>query len=269
MNKEIIKRNFSKCAKFYDKYSNIQNLGALKLISNIRKNSFTNILEIGCGTGNYTKLLTQKFPKAEIKAIDISPDMIQVAKTKLVNENVKFIIQDAEEITSVRKGLIFSNPLNIYREKFDLITSNSTFQWFENLYQTLLKYNQLLTPNGLVLFSTFGPHTLFELRRSLNKKLKKLKLAPSNFLTKVRIKKILNLLFKEVKVEQEFFQEKYSSLFQLLKKIKFTGVRGTPHYKKGFWTPNMVKQLEKIYKKEFNHIIATYQIFFCKGVTKI
>ena len=50
------------------------------------------ILEIGAGTGEYTIKLAEKFPNSTIIAIDISPEILQVAKTKCkAYKNIKFI----------------------------------------------------------------------------------------------------------------------------------------------------------------------------------
>ena len=96
--KELIKRNFSRYAGHYDKYCNIQNECAARLINKLNGADFHNILDIGCGTGNYTRLLRRKFPDARIKAVDISGKMIERARGKLSAEKTKFITTDAETI---------------------------------------------------------------------------------------------------------------------------------------------------------------------------
>lgn len=54
------------------------------------------ILEIGCGTGEYTKHISKLFPSSTITAIDISPQIIEVAKKKCGNlKNVKFLVESA------------------------------------------------------------------------------------------------------------------------------------------------------------------------------
>jgi len=63
--------------------------------SKFGSNSIT-ILEIGCGTGEYTVKIAKKFPKAKIIGLDISPEILEVAKEKCKNcKNVKFISQTA------------------------------------------------------------------------------------------------------------------------------------------------------------------------------
>ena len=115
INKKVIENNFSRYAKFYDSYSTIQNFSAQELISQVRANGFKNILDIGCGTGNYTRLLKGKFPQAKITAIDLSKEMLCIAKDKLADRSIKFLRADGQKLK--------------IKEKFDLISSNATFQW--------------------------------------------------------------------------------------------------------------------------------------------
>lgn len=61
------------------------------LCNNITKEH--NVLELGCGTGYFTKELIKT--EAEISTIDISPDLIESAKEKLQNNNVNFVLGDA------------------------------------------------------------------------------------------------------------------------------------------------------------------------------
>ena len=86
MDKKTIARNFSRYAYAYDRYSDVQREAAFELLMLIKKGRFNRIMEVGCGTGNYTLLLREKFKKARIKAVDISDKMIEVASDKLRNK---------------------------------------------------------------------------------------------------------------------------------------------------------------------------------------
>ena len=250
--KDIIKNNFSKYARHYDEYCKIQNICAAELIKNAGNNGFKNILDIGCGTGNYTKILLDKFPKAAIKAVDISAKMTEIAKQKLGDKNINFIVQDAENM--------------LLKERFDLITSNAAFQWFENLNSSILNYKIMLDKNGVILFSIFGPLTFYELNESLKKINKDNSRIPScNFIKQGELSRILKRFFKKSKIEERIFKEKNRSLKELLKKIKYTGTRGNGLNKRNVWTSGMICKLEEIYKKDFN-LTATYQVFFCRGI---
>ncbi|HKR04625.1 MAG TPA: methyltransferase domain-containing protein [Bacteroidia bacterium] len=63
------------------------------------KNDHPIILEIGCGPGNITKYLLDKRPDFKIDAIDISPKMIELAKTNSPKANFK--VMDSRKIDNL------------------------------------------------------------------------------------------------------------------------------------------------------------------------
>lgn len=86
------------------------------------------ILEIGCGTGEYSKLLSEKFPKAKIVAVDVSPDVIRIAKDKNRNrKNLSFKIQSVYNLNypnssfDIICGFYVLHHLKIERVKVGLI----------------------------------------------------------------------------------------------------------------------------------------------------
>lgn len=252
MDKKIVVKNFSKYARFYDSYSSVQDFCASRLISKIGNGGFDKILDIGCGTGNYTGLLRERFPHAGIKAVDISKEMISIASRKLKDREIDFIIADGEAID--------------FKEDFDLISSNAAFQWFEDLGKAFSRYRQFLSKEGIVLFSIFGPETFRELDKSLKAFFGNGASAYAyNFANYMFIKKTLCRLFRKVKIDEVIYKEKYDSLDSLFKKIRYTGTRGNGSNGKGLWTTKTMDGLEKIYMENFGGIVATYQIFFCKG----
>jgi malonyl-CoA O-methyltransferase len=56
--------------------------------------------------------------------------------------------------------------LTLADTRFDLIFSNLALPWTLDLDRTLAEFRRLLKPGGALLFSTLGPDTLLELRRS-------------------------------------------------------------------------------------------------------
>ena len=249
--KDTIKINFSRYAKLYDAYSDIQNYVGSKLASYISPRCFDAILDIGCGTGSYTKLLRNSFPGSTIHALDISEKMIQQAKQKLKNEKIAFLLADAETAS--------------LDENFDLITSNACFQWLTDMETTITKYENLLKENGVIIFSTFGPLTLHELADSLEKLHQtNIPISSCRFIEKDRITQILEKYFDNTFVQDEILRQTYPSLWQFLSTIKYTGTRGLGLNGQSLKKSQMA-ELEKIYKQNFKDIVATYQIFYCRA----
>lgn len=146
--KEKIEQAFDKGSANYDWAAYIQREVAEKLINFCSDKTPMTILEIGCGTGFLTKMLVKKYPESQITAIDISGKMIEKCRSKL--PFIHFEKVDGETY----------NPT----EKFDLIISNMTVQWFEDPVMTLERYRDFLNPKGQILFSTLGEKNFHQWR---------------------------------------------------------------------------------------------------------
>lgn len=151
IDKKTVRTHFNLNAERYDTCTVLQKFIAGRLASLIKKNGEEcNVLEIGCGTGYFTRLLLEKFPNGTITAVDISEKMLAAAKTNLGWDGKARLVQgDGEHMP-------FEGP-------FDCIVSASTFQWFNNLEKTFQVLAALLRPGGQLIFSTFVEGTLCEL----------------------------------------------------------------------------------------------------------
>jgi SAM-dependent methyltransferase len=121
--------------------------GDIKFYLNYFKNFKGKILEIGAGTGRITIPLLKK--DLNITALDISPKMIEILKTKARKENlsVKTVCAD------MRKFKL--------RDKFDAIII--TFRTFQHMYLVADQLNSLrnikkhLKPNSVLIFDIYNP----------------------------------------------------------------------------------------------------------------
>lgn len=232
MDKKTIIRNFSRYAGSYDRYCDVQNLAARKLAAGIKGANPAKILEIGCGTGNYTLILREKFKDAGITAVDISKEMIEAALNKMSGNHIDFLVADAEK--------------HDFDPGFDLITSNACFQWFEDLEAALIKYKKLLKKNSIISFSIFGPQTFRELNAPVS---------AGNFISGKKIEKILKGNFKKAQVKEFIYRESFARLRDLLDKIKYTGARGEGLGSRVYLGREILRKPIK----------ATYQIFLCQA----
>ena len=74
MNKDLIKKRFSRKLESYNENAKVQKQMCEKLLSYIPKDrKYENILEIGCGTGLLTKLATDNLEYCSYIANDIVP----------------------------------------------------------------------------------------------------------------------------------------------------------------------------------------------------
>jgi len=250
---KAVERNFSRYAHAYDRYAEIQNIAANELIDYLPSGAVNKIFEIGCGTGNYTRMLQEKFPKAKITAIDISPKMIEVAVEKASSLNTTFITSNAETIT-----------LN---DTFDIITANAAIHWLENIVVAVEKYKNLLTENGIFAFSFFGPETFSELGKALEDTLGgKATITAGNFLEPEKLRMVMEESFSGITTKEMMARKDYPSLLALLNNIKYTGTRGKGLDLGKPWNKGLLQRIEAAYLKRYGKIRATYQISFYKAI---
>ena len=62
-------------------------------------NDHPRIFELGCGPGNVTRLLKLRFPESQITAIDLAPQMIEIAREHL--PDVDFMVMDVRDISNI------------------------------------------------------------------------------------------------------------------------------------------------------------------------
>jgi malonyl-CoA O-methyltransferase len=252
MNKHVIKRNFSRNAHHYDDHAAVQKTCAEKVMDLIKGKKFSRILEVGCGTGMLTHLLSKRYDEANITAIDISDKMLSVAKKKVSGKNVCFKNADGEKY-----------PL---KDKHDLITSNATFQWFENFGPALGRFAGALTDKGALCFSMYGPKTFLEFEEVLGSHFgDRRRLSSGRFPSKDLVEHVLGEHFKKFKVKEEYFTVDFISLWNFLNDIKKTGARGYGLDDGIFLGKHRIRALEETYIKKFTGIIATHHVYFCKA----
>ena len=250
--KQNISRKFSRAAATYDAHAGIQKELAERLALEIPGScSPATILETGCGTGTYTMKLARRFPAARITALDFSEGMVEKAREKTAAfPNVRIIHTDAE------------NYLEQCDSSYDMITSNATMQWFDNLDTTFYNCAGLLTENGLLHFSIFGPRSLQELKAAMEHVFRDTFRMPSvDFADRDMLEKKLAPHFAGLRIEDWSTRKKYDSLRQLLVNIKKTGTSGW-HPSPPILSRKKLDQLDNWFAEKQNGYDLTYQIFF-------
>ena len=163
LNKTLIKAAFNKAHTSYDEAAVLQREVANRLNERLDfiKLQPQTILEIGSGTGYYTQLLKQRYPNANIICLDIAHAMLASSRKKQswlhkLRKKQHWLCADAEQLPLAANSV-------------DMIVSNLTLQWCPQLQQTFNGIYNTLKPEGLFMFTTFGPDTLKELRASWRK----------------------------------------------------------------------------------------------------
>lgn len=151
-------------AHHYDDAARVQRRCAEQLAQRIRHHfpahAPLRFLELGCGTGFLSAALLTAFPNATLCATDLSPAMLQRARTRLgTSDRVCFRVMDGEH-----PGTDWDH--DPHAPPFDVITSSLCWQWFTDRPAALNRLCTLLNPGGHIIVSTLLEHSLHEWRES-------------------------------------------------------------------------------------------------------
>jgi len=146
-----IAARFSTAAATYDRHAAVQQTVAERVFAlACRCPAPRRILEVGAGTGILTEKLSGRWPAAEIHAVDISPAMIALARSKLPRaRNITWIPADIRQAD-------LAGP-------YDLIASSSALQWIRPLGETLRRLVALAARPGHLVLALMLDGTFAEL----------------------------------------------------------------------------------------------------------
>jgi malonyl-CoA O-methyltransferase len=151
--KACIARGFGGASQTYDSASRLQKAMGDTMLANIPENlKPATILDLGCGTGWFTRKLASQYPNAAITGADLAPGMLQQAKA-CSSETIRWLNADAEQL-----------PLP--DNSTDLIYSNLMIQWSTRPEAVLAECQRILKPGGILAISTLLEGTLEELKQA-------------------------------------------------------------------------------------------------------
>jgi malonyl-CoA O-methyltransferase len=110
------------------------------------------VLDLGAGDGQGARTLKDRYPRAQVLALDLSLKMLQhAARRQRLWRSFGRVLGDAHRL-----------PLR--DASVDLVFSNLTLEWCADPDAVFAEVRRILRPGGLLSFTTLGPDTLKELR---------------------------------------------------------------------------------------------------------
>ncbi|MBK7044698.1 MAG: malonyl-ACP O-methyltransferase BioC [Rhodanobacteraceae bacterium] len=151
-----VRRAFSLAAPGYDAIATLQHQVETALLERLEiiQEAPLRVLDVGAGPGRASALLRKRFAKAEVIALDLALPMLHVAKSR------------TGWWKPFRRVCGDARALPIADQSIDLLFSNLCLQWCDDLVVVFDEFRRVLRPGGWLLFTTFGPDTLTELRQS-------------------------------------------------------------------------------------------------------
>jgi malonyl-CoA O-methyltransferase len=151
-----LRRSFNRAGRSYDQAATLQATVRKELLTRLQYFGLQplRILDLGAGTGESTVALKQRFAAARVMAVDVALQMLrQAGRRRWPWQRFTRVCADA-------------SALPLASGSVDLIFCSLMLQWCEEPHYALAEMRRVLKPGGLLLFSSFGPLTLHELREA-------------------------------------------------------------------------------------------------------
>ena len=175
LDRASMRRAFERAAGSYDRAAVLQRevaqrmaerLGIVRLDPKV-------ILDAGCGTGEALGELMARYPRARLLGLDLAYAMVHAARQRdlaatvspsLARRLLGAFVAPGPGAVSLVCGDVCRLPVRT--RGVDLVWSNLTLQWVDELPIALSEIHRVLSIGGLLMFTTLGPDTLSELRRA-------------------------------------------------------------------------------------------------------
>lgn len=116
---------------------------ALDIIQRINSGNYHNVLELACGTGRVTKHLAASLPEnKKLTATDLNGDMLEVAKSIVKDESIRWMVADAQE-------------LSFTDNTFDHVICQFGVMFFPDKAKAFSEAYRVLQPGGTFVFNVW------------------------------------------------------------------------------------------------------------------
>lgn len=237
ISKQKIRRAFDRAADSYDDAAVLQKEVCRRLLEKLEyiKLSPQLILDAGVGTGEAVAPLMKRYKKSGVVALDLSERMLAKA---LAHGS---LLRKPELVCADLEHLPFCD------NSFELIFSSLTLQWCNDMPATMEGFLRVLKPGGLLLFSTFGPDTLKELRSCWSQIDAAVHVNEFSDMHDVG-DGLLQTGFADPVMEAETITVQYESIDKLMADLRAIGANATAEGgRAGLTAPSVLKKLRRAY----------------------
>jgi malonyl-CoA O-methyltransferase len=209
-----LQHSFGRAAAGYAEVAVLQREAESRLLEQLEVLGDTvpaRILDVGSGPGRASGFMKGRWPKSEVVALDIALPMLgQVPRHTRFWRPVRRVCGEAA-------------ALPFAEGSFDLVFSNLCLQWVAELPAALAEFRRVLRPGGMLLFSSFGPDTLLELRQAyLAAGDREPPLSPFAAIQQVG-DALVSAGFRNPVLERENFALSYPDVLSLLRELRAIG----------------------------------------------
>lgn len=149
-----VRRSFGRAATSYETHAVLQGEVESRLQERLDDAPLMPavVVDAGSGSGRGAAALRKRYPKSTLLALDLALPMLRAAR------------RHQTWLRPFNRICADVQALPLAEGSVDLLYSNLCLQWCADLPAVLDEFRRVMTPGALLLFSTFGPDTLRELR---------------------------------------------------------------------------------------------------------
>ena len=262
IDKSQVRRSFERAAASYDQVAVLQRAVADRMAERLQfiKHQPSCILDAGCGTGYARPLLQGHYPDTRLVSLDLALGMLKIARG--VRPWWQKMLPAKSAAGTYVCGDLEALPLQ--SGSVDMLWSSLALQWCNDLDATFSGMRRVLAPNGLLMFSTFGPDTLRELRNAFSQ--------ADGYSHVSRFQDmhdigdaLMRAGFADPVMDVEYFTLTYDTASGLMRDLKALGAHNaTQGRRQGLAGKSAWKRMEAEYEKlrQDGKLPATYEVIY-------
>lgn len=235
--KSLIAARFAAAAPHYNRHAEAQrqiHAELAALLAAHAPSSARKVLEIGCGTGLFSRILAAQFPQAQLVLNDLHPDCTAAPSG----------FQTAFAANGFMPEYRFGDAEHTdFGSGYDAVCSASALQWLADPAAFLTRAAAMLVSDGLLVFNTFTPANLHQIRALTNQGL--------DYPEAAQWQAWLARDYEILSLHSETITLSFDTPRQVLRHLQATGVTATGS---GFaWTKQRLADFDTAYRARYTH----------------
>jgi malonyl-CoA O-methyltransferase len=151
IDRRAARRRFERAAPTYTEAARLETEVAARMLERLDYMKLAPRRILDAASGPPGRALGKRYAGAQVIALDFSLGMLQAGKRSFLRKNPLRVCGDLEH-------------LPLAPEAIDFTWCNMALHWLSDPLPALREFARVLSPEGLLMFSTLGPDTLKELR---------------------------------------------------------------------------------------------------------
>ena len=151
IDRRAARRRFERAAPTYTEAARLEAEVAARMLERLDYMKLAPRRILDAASGPPGRALGKRYPGAQVIALDFSLGMLRAGKRSFLGKNPLRVCGDLQHL-----------PLEA--EAIDFTWCNMALHWLSDPLSALREFARVLSPEGLLMFSTLGPDTLKELR---------------------------------------------------------------------------------------------------------